>query len=523
MVPDPSYRRLCDFVLPVPSAGLPAGVAPADFLKPLQAGDWERAIVFYRWLAAEGAPPAAPASDNALACALFRRGDDDAALRLLSGLVAREPSHPVWLNNLAVVSLLRGDYGLARGLLLRAAELAGEGAAAALSREISCNRACLEHLAGNWDEARLLLRRVLERQPDNIRALYLRARFAKELNRLDEAEECCRRLVELVPGEPEYRQNLGFVLLKKGAWEEGLELFEARWQCGGHRLPHPNRLWRGEPLVGRTLLLWAEQGLGDTLNFARFIPRLLPPVSGRLVVALPDSLRGLFAASFPGSELISPAEREEVAFDFHLPLMSLPRLFRVRPERVPGSCPYLRVAASVREAWRRRLAERGGAAGRRPRIGLVWSSNPKNVMVRGRSIPVREIGPLLQLPEIDFFIVQKELRPEDRHLLRGLPLALRERVVLLSSDLESFQDTAAILAELNLLISVDTSVPHLAGALGVPTWLLLPFDADWRWLTGREDTVWYPSLRLFRQPCPDDWESVIARVREELGRWSREL
>ncbi len=512
MMPDPSYRRLCNFVLPVPACGLPGGVSSTDFLAPLQAGDWERAIAFYRRLMEDSASPEA-ALDNALACAFFRRGDDEEALHLIGSLVAREPAHPAWLNNLAVVSVLQGDYGPARGLLTRAAALAADDVVAG---EISCNRACLEHLSGNWDEARLLLRRVLERQPGNIRALYLRARFAKELNRLDEAEECCRRLVALVPEEPEYRQNLGFVLLKKGKWEEGLELFETRWQTGGRRLPHPGQLWRGESLVGKTLLVWAEQGLGDTLNFARFIPLLLPPASGRLVIAVQDSLRGLFETSFPGGEVISLAEREAVDFDFHLPLMSLPRLFRVRPERVIGSCPYLRVAASVREAWRKRLAADGGAGGRQPRIGLVWNGNPKNAMDRGRSIPAREIAPLLQLPGIDYVVLLKEPRPEDLQLLRGLPPVSRDRIAVFSSELESFQDTAAILQGVDLLISVDTSVPHLAGALGVPTWLMLAFDADWRWLTEREDTVWYPSLRLFCQPCPGDWESVLVRIRDEL-------
>jgi len=348
MLPDPSYRRLCNFVLPVPSAGLSGGEM-ADFLKPLQRGDWEQAITFYRRLMEE--VPTVAAVENALAYAFFRRGDDGEALPLLGGLVAREPSHPAWLNNLAVVSVLRGDYDLARGLLTRALGLVvDEAVAVEISCEISCNRACLEYLAGNWDEARILLHRVRKQKPDDqVRALYLLGRFAKEMNRLDEAEECCRKLVAIVPEEPEYRQNLGFVLLKKGEWDEGLELFEARWQTGGRRLPHPDRLWRREPLAGKTLLVWAEQGLGDTLNFARFIHLLLPPVSGRLVIAVQDSLRELFEASFPGGEIVSLAERKAVDFDFHLPLMSLPRLFRVRPERIAGSCPYLRVAASVRE------------------------------------------------------------------------------------------------------------------------------------------------------------------------------
>jgi len=139
-------------------------------------------------------------------------------------------------------------------------------------------------------------------------------------------------------------------------------------------------------------------------------------------------------------------------------------------------------------------------------------------MILGRSIPAPEIEPLLQLPGFDFVVLQKEPRPEDLRLLRELVPVSRERVSVFSCELESFQDTAAILEELDLLISVDTSVPHLAGALGVPTWLLLPFDADWRWLREREDTIWYPTVRLFRQPRPGDWESVVERVRGELVR-----
>jgi Flp pilus assembly protein TadD len=505
-VVDESFRRLFNFVLPLPES-LP-GVSGELFLRPFSSGDWAGAVAFYQGL--RRLYPADGCLDNALAGVFFNLGDDERALDLLLELVKREPTNPVWLNNLGVVCGMRRECETGMALLEQAGRLV---ATAAAGNDIISNRSCLEMLSGRPEAARQGLLELLSRDPDHRRALYLLGRLSLEMGWLEEAEKCCRKLVELVPTEAEYRQNLGFVLLKQGRWEEGLALYEARWEVAGRHLPHPDRLWRGESLAGRSLLVWAEQGFGDTLNFARFLP-LLQEQSGLLRVAVQPSLVGLFRASFPGIEIVTLLERDRLEFDYHLPFMSLPRFFQVRPDLVPGKCPYLRVLAAEQEKWRRRLpVEVGNEACLR--VGLVWSSNPRNVKLRGRSLPASFLPVLFSLAGKRFYLLQKEMPPEDRRLLEQLP-PLRERVVDLSLELETFQDTAAILRQLDLLISVDTSVPHLAGALGVPTWLLLPYNADWRWLTEGEDTVWYPQMRLFRQPRPGDWQSVLGQVTHEL-------
>jgi len=510
--PAPIYRRLFNFMVPLPEPGCLPGNAGEQFLAPLQERNWAGAVVFYEGLLR--LCPEHPAIVNALACVRFNLAEDDAAFGLLSELLRRAPENLWVLNNFAVVAGMRGDFATARERLEEACRRAGSGC---LADDLVCNRACVENAAGEFVAARRFFREVLARNPDHHRALFGLSRLSQEMNWLDEAERCCRRLVELVPGEAEYRQNLGFVLLKQGRWDEGFSLYESRWEVSGRRLPHPDRLWRGEPLAGRTLLVWAEQGLGDTFNFARFLP-LLAQRARRLLVAVQPPLVGLFRESFPASEIITLAEREKAEFDCHIPLMSLPGRLQSRPEKVPGRCPYLKVPEKYRKKWRERLSAGGKDSTGNRRVGLVWSSNPVNVKIRGRSLPAALAEPLFRLPGVDFYVLQKELRAEDRRMLQQLPPEWQKRVTDLSAELETFQDTAAILRELDMLISVDTSVPHLAGALGVPTWLLLPFNADWRWLTGREDTVWYPSVRLFRQPRPGDWEPVLERVREELRR-----
>jgi len=506
-VVDESFRRLFNFVLPLPERR-PPGVSEGLFLRPFSSGDWAGAVVFYQGL--RRLYPADGCLDNALAGAFFNLGDDERALDLLLELVKREPANPIWLNNLGVVCGMRGEFETGMALLEQAGRLV---ATATAGNDIISNRCCLEMLAGRPEAARQGLLELLSRDPDHRRALYLLGRLSLEMGWLEEAEKCCRKLVELVPTEAEYRQNLGFVLLKQGRWEEGLALYEARWEVAGRHLPHPDRLWRGESLAGKSLLVWAEQGLGDTLNFARFLPLLQRSVLS-LMVALQPPLVEIFRESFPAIKVFDLAVLETQAFDFHISFPSLPGRVGCCRDHLTGRVPYLEVPPGSREKWRRRLPISDvGKDGLR--IGMVWAGNPNHANDGYRSLSLERLFPLLAQKKDSFYLLQKEWRPADREFFVNHYETFAQ-VYDLSAELASFADTAAVLERLDLLVSVDTSVPHLAGALGVPTWLLLPYNADWRWLTEGEDTVWYPQMRLFRQPRPGDWQSVLGQVVHEL-------
>jgi hypothetical protein len=265
-------------------------------------------------------------------------------------------------------------------------------------------------------------------------------------------------------------------------------------------------LWLGEvPVAGRTLLLHHEQGLGDTLQMLRYVP-LLAERGARVIVLVPAALVTI-AATVPGVAQVVAEGPDLPAFDLHCPMMSLPLAFGTTLASVPANVPYLVAPAGVRADWRARL----GPATRR-RIGIAWSGSTTHQNDRHRSLPLRRLLPLLDR-RAEFISVQKEYRPDDQQFM----LADR-RVRDLAGQLGDFADTAGLLAELDLVICVDTAVAHLAGALGRPVWLLLPFAPDYRWLLGREDSPWYPTMRLFRQPAYSDWDAVISALGTALDK-----
>jgi hypothetical protein len=264
--------------------------------------------------------------------------------------------------------------------------------------------------------------------------------------------------------------------------------------------------WSGENLAGRTLLIYDEQGLGDAIHFARYVP-LAARAGGKVVFAVRPALRRLFSC-LEGISLVS-VEEELPPFDLHCPLLTLARFYGPSQDVPPPPAPYLTADDGEVARWKARL-------GAGPRVGLCWAGNPAYSRDRERSIPLDLLKPLFELQGIRWFNCQRDTRPADQPLLH----ALGERLAPIARDFHDFSDTAAALSALDLIISVDTSIIHLAGALGRPAWLMLPAVPDWRWLLGRDDSPWYPSLRLFRQTAPGDWAGVVERVRAELGRVS---
>jgi tetratricopeptide (TPR) repeat protein len=265
-------------------------------------------------------------------------------------------------------------------------------------------------------------------------------------------------------------------------------------------------LWLGQkPLAGKTILLHAEQGLGDTLQFVRYAP-LVTRRGARVILEVQPPLRPLLAGTDGAAAVVGQGERLP-DFDLHCPLLSLPHAFGTDCNTIPADIPYLRVPPDRLTRWRDRLGRREGF-----RVGIAWEGSAAHKNNRSRSIALQRFVTLLSVPGVAFASLQKDVSPAD-----AIILGEHANVSMIGEELADFADTAAVMAELDLIISVDTSVVHLAGALGVPVWVLLPFSPDFRWLLEREDSPWYPSARLFRQPRIGDWESALARVQQELS------
>lgn len=395
------------------------------------------------------------------------------------------------------------------------------------------------------DEAVYNLREAVRLQPDFAEAHAGLAMALLDRGSFEEAIASCRRAIELRPGRSESHLTLGFILSEQGdreaalaAYQQAIELnpdnaeahknrslvwllqgklaegwaeYEWRWKCPElPERPFKQPLWDGLPLEGRTILLHAEQGLGDTIQFIRYAP-LVRDRGGKVVVVGQRPLVGLLA-SCPGIERIVAQGDVLPAFDVHAPLASLPRIFGTMLENVPTNIPYLAADALLVERWRQELAPQRGF-----KIGIAWQGSANYRWDAKRSIRLEQFEPLARLPGVQLYSLQKGFGSEQIG-----QVASRFAIVDLGGRLDQttgpFLDTAAVMKNLDLVISSDTSIPHLAGALGVPVWLATPFVPDWRWLLDRDDSPWYPSMRLFRQPNRGDWESVFRRMAAELQR-----
>ncbi len=310
----------------------------------------------------------------------------------------------------------------------------------------------------------------------------------------------------LDPAQPDAGFNTSLVHLREGDYPRGFALYENRWRKPtGPFLRYPREtLWLGEEDVGgRTLLLHAEQGFGDTIQFCRFAADVV--ARGATVILQVQSALKRLAESLAGPAIVIGFDEPTPPFDLHTPLMSLPLALKFSPEDVARRA-YLAPPVDLAAIWKEGMEEIAG-----PRIGLAWSGNPGHENDHNRSMPLVSFTPLFDAPA-SFISLQKDYRAEDMVLLeRGAP------VLRFDDHLNDFCDTAALISGCDLVIAVDTAAAHLAGALGKPVWLLLPRFADWRWMSGRADSPWYPSARLFRQTEFGDWSGVVEAVREAIG------
>jgi tetratricopeptide (TPR) repeat protein len=326
--------------------------------------------------------------------------------------------------------------------------------------------------------------------------------------RVDDAIHEYRRAIELRPDLPEAHHNLSLLLLMQGNFPQGWKEFEWRWQCRdfpSRRRDFSQPMWRGEPPAGKTILLHAEQGMGDTIQFARFIPSLRERGAKIVLECQPPLLR--LMQGLAGIAQVIKAGDPLPPFDLHCPMMSLPLALGTRVETIPANVPYLAANDALKTKWSQKLGPRDGTL----RVGLNWSGNAGFARDRTRSLSLSQLAPLA-IPCVTFFSLQKGAAASQ---IAIAPNGMR--LIDIGSQIEDFADSAAVISLMDLVISSDTSIPHLAGALGAEIWLMLQFAADWRWMTARKDTPWYPTMRLFRQSSRGDWKSVIEIVAAELA------
>ena len=319
---------------------------------------------------------------------------------------------------------------------------------------------------------------------------------------LDEAEGCYDRALLVEPDNGNSHFSRAFLWLLRGQLDKGWEEYEWRW----HRPEQPPRsfpkpAWQGEPLAGRTILLHAEQGYGDTLQFIRYAELLKQAGAGGVLLECHHpALMRLLRDGCPGVDKVLALGEPLPLYDVHAPLLSMPRLMGTTSvERIPSGVPYLHFDPHLAQRWRTRLESVPGF-----RIGIVWQGSPTNKGDHRRSVSVQRFAALSRVPGVSLISLQKGLGIEQISSLPGL--------VDIGQQLSDFADTAAVLQSLDLVVAVDTALVHLAGALGTPVWMALPFAPDWRWLLKRSDSPWYPSLRLFRQNGPGAWDEVFERI-----------
>jgi tetratricopeptide (TPR) repeat protein len=380
--------------------------------------------------------------------------------------------------------------------------------------DICTNAGNILRMLGRNDEALVWFDRSLALRPDVAPVWAEKVIVLSALHRFDEAIAACQRAIGIDPNYAAAEWNLALLQLLLGQFAPGWAGREARWKIQSYPHIYPalsQPMWLGgEDIAGKTILVCADEGFGDTLQFVRYVP-MLSARNARVLLMVQDALCPLLAGITGIAECLPRSSSTLPAFDLHCPISSLPLAFGTTLETIPAPTPYLPAAAADRvRAWDERLGAHGKLRGKL-RVGLVWSGNPNHGNDHNRSIPFQMLARILDV-DATFISLQKDVRAEDK-----AGLLEETKLVDFTDRLTDFAETAALIACLDLVITVDTSVAHLAGALGCPTWILLPYTPDYRWLLDRDDSPWYPTARLFRQDEGRDYGSVLDKVRAELS------
>lgn len=468
------------------------GIARANQL--LMSGDrLGAAEVFRQELAAH---PEDPNAHHGLGVLAMERAAFDEAREHVAAALGVRPDEPAYLCTLGEIERLRGDYAAAEDALRRA--LAADPSLA----QAHNNLGLLLLTEGRYVEAATTFMTAVQLEPTMAMGHFNLAIAFRELNLADESIESCRRAIALQPNFAEAHVNLALALLVDGQLEEGFEEYEWRLRTPLSSPPATAApMWDGTLQPKWTLLVWAEQGLGDVIQFIRYVP-LIARQGMRVVVQCPAAVESLIQC-VEGVASTCRLDEPLPAHDVWIPLLSLPRLFETRLDRIPRDIPYLLPPFAKVKAWRERLA----ALGDEIKVGLRWAGNPENTNDVRRSLPLAAFLGLAGIPGIRLISIDNRAPAA-----QDVEAAARLRVADFAADLTDFTETAALVANLDMVITVDTSVLHLAGALGKPVWGLIKLAPDWRWMLERSDSPWYPTLRLFRQGRDGDWAEAVAGV-----------
>jgi Flp pilus assembly protein TadD len=465
---------------------------------------------------------------NALAVTEMKRGNLQGAVDIFTLILAKAPHPIIFLNRgLAMQGMEKHDSALAD--FDQAIALDPNYGPTFNSRGITLHRLKRYH------EALTSYDRAIAINPNDSAAYTNRGMTLHALDRYQESLISCKQAVNVTPGQPVFHNNLGNALQEMGQFEEALVCYdkateispdyaEAHWNAAVVRLTlgdldrgwrqaesrwkhrglgkeirqFHQPLWLGQPIGGQTILVYSEQGMGDIIQFCRYVPVLAE--RGAKVILEVDAVLTQLLSGLEGVSSCVTRHTPHPPFDVQCPILTLPLAFATQLKSIPATVPYLTVPTGGRD-WQKLLGPKT-----RPRIGIAWSGNPNHVHDRKRSVALEALLPLLDF-DATFISLQKDVRASDAPILQQ-----RNDILNYGPELTDFADTAALISCLDLVISVDTSVVHLAGALAKPVWVLIPYLPDWRWLLNREDSPWYPTARLFRQSAARDWKEVVANI-----------
>jgi len=447
--------------------------------------------------------PASAEARNNLGAVLQAQGKLDEAIAQYRQALALKPAYPEAHNNLGNVLKKQGKQ-VAAAAQYRQAILHKPDYAEAYN---NLGEVLAEE--DKWEEAVAQYRRAVALKPVYAEAYYNLGNALKAQGKLEEAIECYCKALSVNPDLAEAHWNKALTLLRTGNFMEGWREYEWRWQCAQSKASQRDfsqRLWDGQDLAGQTILLHAEQGFGDTVQCIRYVP-LVAKRGGQVIVECQPELKSLFESGVQGMTGIVARGGRLPDFDVQAPFLSLPLIFETTIDSIPAKVPYIVPSPKRVTVWHVKRELQGDTF----KIGLAWAGLSSHQNDRSRSCPLKMLAPLATVRGVTWYSLQKgEGASQAADPPEGVTL------IDMTAELTDFTETAALMSHLDLVISVDTAVAHLAGAMGKPVWTLLPFVSDWRWLLNRDDSPWYPTMRLFRQKSPGDWHGTVACVVEAL-------
>ena len=469
-----------------------------------QIGEIERAIHFIQLAYLCDPQEARFAFDYAYILQRLARYEE--AIPIYQGILASDPSHVTTCINLGVCHNALKQYPAAISNYERALQCDLDQSNLAV---IYYNLANVYHDIGDNRTALPLYKQAIELAPNNAVMLNNLGICLQEQNLVTESIDVYRAAIAADPSYPHAHFGLGLSLLLSGQLLAGWQEYEWRWrlptdEVGVREFTEPT--WQGEDLHGKTIYCYAEQGLGDSIQFIRFIPGLKAK-GAKTIVECQRALIELFSTMPEIDELVASGQTEVPRFDYQCSFLGLPGRFQTTEASIPNLTPYLQVLPAYEEKWRRRFDN----IKKKKKVALVWAGSKVHRNDKNRSSLLAAWAPLFSFQSIQFISLQVSERADELNAFKQA-----DNIIDLRDEISNFADTAAILAQCDLLLSVDTSVAHLAGALGLPVWMLIPFAPDWRWMLDRTDSPWYPSMRIFRQDNVNDWDNLIQRVSSAL-------